>query len=64
MPFLGLRIELPLDFLSIDVCHKLLGIVYLELRIRWRIETHRLPSAGILLRLGRVPGVALIISHV
>ena len=64
VPFLGLRIELPLDFLPIDVCHKLLGIIYLELCIRWRIKTHRLPSAGILLRLGRVPGVALIVSHV
>ena len=31
LPFLGLRIELPLDFLSIDVCHELLGIIYLEL---------------------------------
>ena len=62
LPFLGLRIELPLNFLSIDVCHKLLGIIYLELWICWRIKAHRLPSARILLRLGRVPGMALIVS--
>lgn len=64
LPFLVLRIELPLDFLSINVCHELFGIIYLELWICWRIKTHRLPSARILLRLGRVPGMALIISHV
>ena len=31
LPFLELRIELPLDFLSINVCHELFGIIYLGL---------------------------------